>query len=227
MTAEPHRLTYAIGDIHGRLDLLTQALARIEAHAGARGADIVCLGDYVDRGPDSKGVVERLMAGPSRPGDTLTCLKGNHEVIMLEVVGGDERRAELWDRLGGIQTMASYGGVVPPAHLDWLANRPLTHRTPHRIYVHAGLRPGVAVEDQVEADMLWIRDLFLEGDHDFGPHVVHGHTPRDEHKRKAHRTNLDTGACWTGVLSVGVFDEALPGGPVEVLTIEGPPGEDF
>lgn len=225
MTAAPDRLTYAIGDIHGRFDLLTEALARIEAHAGARGADIVCLGDYVDRGPQSREVVERLMAGPARPGDTLTCLKGNHEVIMLEVLGGDQARAALWDRLGGRETMASYGGEVPQAHLDWLASRPLVHRTDHRVYVHAGLRPGAPVEEQVEAEMLWIRDLFLEGDHDFGVHVVHGHTPSDEHKRKAFRTNLDTGACWTGMLSVGVFNERLPGGPIEVLEIRGPPGD--
>ena len=219
-------MLYAIGDIHGRSDLLDAALARIEAHAGEASAHIVCLGDYVDRGPDSRGVIDRLMAGPRRAGDRLTCLKGNHEALLLAYLAGEPVSG--WYRLEAAETVASYGGDAPAGHKAWMAGLPHSFQTDHHIFVHAGLRPGVAIADQDPEEMLWIRDLFLKGDHDFGKHVVHGHTPRwirhreeAEVERLANRTNLDTGACWTGVLSVGVFDADRPGGPVELFAVLG------
>ncbi|MEO9211732.1 MAG: metallophosphoesterase family protein [Caulobacteraceae bacterium] len=230
---------YAIGDIHGRIDLLDLALEAIAAHA--RGyARIVTLGDYVDRGPGSRRVVERLMALGAA--GACLCLKGNHEALMLDSLWGRDARAfDHWLANGGGETLASYGAraedrksalaVVPEAHLRWMERLPLTTADAHRVYVHAGLAPGVPLENQGEAACLWIREAFLRaGPGEFSAHVVHGHTPLWAEKRDAarperlsHRTNLDTGAFATGVLSVGVFDPATPGGPVEILEARGPP----
>jgi len=218
--------TYAIGDIHGRLDLLDKAQGAIAAHAGKAARQVICLGDYVDRGPDSKGVIETLMERAAAA--SWICLKGNHEDMMIEALRG---RGGLrhWMFNGGGETLQSYGGAagVPAAHLDWLEALPLFHRDAHRLFVHAGVAPGVALEDQDPEAFLWIRDAFLAAPAETLPrHVVHGHTPQWRGKPDlarpellAHRTNLDTGAVWTGILSVGVFADARPGGPVEVLAI--------
>jgi serine/threonine protein phosphatase 1 len=215
-------LTYAIGDIHGCLDLLRRAFDLIWAHAGTRGFQIVCLGDYVDRGPDSRGVVEFLMREATRA--PLTCLKGNHEAMLLEAV--EEGEWSSWLDNGGRETLASYDGEVPDEHRRWLRSLPACARDADRFYVHGGFRPGVALADQEEAVCIWIRGRFLDADADELPgHVVHGHTPYHIDKmdmarpeRLPHRTNLDTGACWTGVLGVGVFEPGSPP-PVEVLSV--------
>jgi serine/threonine protein phosphatase 1 len=232
------QVTYAVGDIHGRLDLLETALGLIEGHAAGRPSRIIFLGDYVDRGPDSRAVVERLM-GLERAGRAL-CLKGNHEDLMVAALT-DPTRAALsrWRACGGGATLRAYGAdddrdvlsLAPRDHLRWLAGLALTTADDHRIFVHAGLAPGVAFRDQSEETCLWIREAFLRaGPREFEAHVVHGHTPLWAGKPDpatpellAHRTNLDTGAFATGRLSIGVFDPALPGGPVEVLTAVGPP----
>lgn len=218
-------LTYAIGDIHGRLDLLEGAFELIRAHAGARSFQIVCLGDYVDRGPDSRGVVDVLMREADRT--NLTCLKGNHEAMLLEAV--EEGEWSSWLVNGGEQTMTSYDGEIPAEHVEWLRRLPVCARDADRFYVHAGFRPGVALADQEEAVCIWIRGRFLDADADELPgHVVHGHTPShidkldmERPERLPHRTNLDTGACWTGVLAIGVFEtgQAMP---VTVLNVRGP-----
>lgn len=221
-------LTYAIGDIHGRLDLLGAALAAIKAHAGAAKHRVICLGDLVDRGPDSRGVVETIMDFVD--GSTFICLKGNHENMMARALrGGDPGAMAHWIANGGGETLVSYGGLngVPAAHLDWIEARPLFWRDAHRLFVHAGVAPKVALEDQSERSLLWIREAFLTAPAEALPaHVVHGHTPQWAGKSDMaapellpHRTNLDTGAVYTGVLSVGVFDDTTPGGPVEVLGI--------
>jgi len=231
---------YAVGDIHGRADLLETALALIDGHAAGRPARIVFLGDYVDRGPDSRAVVERLI-GLERTGRAI-CLKGNHEDLMVAALTDPTRVAlSRWRACGGQATLRAYGAdddhdlmsAAPSDHLRWLAGLPLTTADDHRIYVHAGLAPGVAFRNQSEETCLWIREAFLRaGPKDFEAHVVHGHTPLWAGKPDPaapellpHRTNLDTGAFATGRLSIGVFDPALPGGPVEVLTAVGPPAD--
>ncbi|WP_300573545.1 metallophosphoesterase family protein [Phenylobacterium sp.] len=208
---------YAIGDIHGRLDLLEAALAEIELRS--QSATVVFLGDYVDRGPESRGVVELLMGGPRRPGDTFVCLKGNHEAMMVHCLA-EEAMLGWWIGNGGGATLASYGGEVPPDHLAWIDGLPLMHREADRVFVHAGLMPGYGLDEQDEEAVLWIRDRFLRctpKDHDFGVHVVHGHTPAWDGKPDPakpellpHRTNLDTAAFHTGVLTVAVFGESGP-----------------
>lgn len=224
-------LTYAIGDIHGRLDLLERAEAAIARHAAGRLCQVVCLGDYVDRGPRSREVVETLMVRRARAG--WICLKGNHEDMMVEAASSGDVARWVGDGNGGEATLASYGGLaaVPDAHLAWLANLPLLHHQPGagggRLFVHAGVRPGVPLAEQDAHTLMWIRDLFLAAPAEALPcHVVHGHTPCWRGKpapslpeRLPHRTNLDTGACWTGVLSVGVFAEGEDGGPGEVLAV--------
>lgn len=210
------RYTYAIGDIHGRFDLLIKAIAAIADDAGDGGADVVCLGDYIDRGPQSREVVETLMGGPFRPSDTLTCLKGNHEDIAVQV-RDDPSKLSWWVRNGGGATLRSYGGAIPAGHLMWMEGLPLAHFIGGRIFVHAGLMPGVPLDEQTPEVMMWVRRPFLEAEHDFGAHVVHGHTPQHEGKVMTrepellrYRTNLDTGAFDTGILAVGVFDDTQP-----------------
>jgi serine/threonine protein phosphatase 1 len=224
-------LTYAIGDIHGRLDLLERAAARIGAHTPGRGKRVICLGDYVDRGPDSKGVVEFVMRAQDEHG--WTALKGNHEALMLEAHALDDPRQHgLWIDNGGEATLRSYQGRAPALHLAWMAGLPLMVRDDHRLFIHAGVMPGEPIEAQQEKVVLWIRNRFLEAPASELPcHIVHGHTPRwagkprgEEPELLPHRTNLDTMAYRTGVLSVGVFDAAKPGGPVEVLTVHGERG---
>jgi serine/threonine protein phosphatase 1 len=228
--------TYAIGDVHGRLDLLRQAVDAISGHVGDRPFRVVFLGDYVDRGPDSRGVIEFLMALQRRW--PVVCLKGNHEELMIQAIADPaSRRLERWLEYGGDETLRSYGlgkdddlaAGVPLEHLRWMASLPPTTGDKHRIYVHAGLLPGVPAHRQKDETFLWIRERFLQArPGDFEAHVVHGHTPVWEGKPDAaepelleHRTNLDTGAFATGVLTVAVFDANLPGGPIEVLKVQG------
>ena len=224
-------LVYAFGDVHGRLDLLLRALEKIEAHAAGRSAHLVFLGDYVDRGPDSRGVVEHLMQlQQSREG--VICLKGNHEDLMVSAVRRRGFAVGRWFDAGGRQALRSYGatgpsdlGLVPEEHLHWMEALPLMARDRHRLYVHAGLYPGRAPERQQQKACLWIRERFLEAAAETLPaHVVHGHTPEWTGKPVAsdpellpHRTNLDTGAYYTDVLTVAVFDSARAGGPLELL----------
>jgi serine/threonine protein phosphatase 1 len=231
-----YRLTYAVGDIHGRLDLLEQAIDTIGRHGQGLNTRIVFLGDYVDRGPDSRGVLQRLISLQRDLG--AICLKGNHEDMMIRAFTSS--RADefaLWSACGSQATLKSYGlgegdnpmQAVPWDHIRWLARLPLTTADPSRIYVHAGLAPRTPFRDQTEATLLWIREAFLRAPaKDFEQHVVHGHTPLWQGKPDPaspeilpHRSNLDTAAFATGVLSIGVFDRMSAGGPVEVLSVQG------
>ena len=227
---------YAIGDVHGRLDLVERAVEVISEHVGDAPFRVIFLGDYVDRGPDSRGVIDLLMDLQRRW--PVVCLKGNHEELMLQAVtqpGGG--RLGRWLEYGGDHTLASYGldensdlaEGIPREHLRWLSGLPRTTGDGHRIYVHAGLAPGTPVHRQKEQTFLWIRERFLQAKAgEFEAHVVHGHTPIWEGKPDPsapelleHRTNLDTAAFATGVLSIAVFDADRPGGPVEVLQVRG------
>lgn len=229
---------YAIGDIHGRLDLLRSAIDAVAEHAEGRRFRVVCLGDYVDRGPDSAGVIDFLIQLRRRW--SVVCLKGNHEELMVRALTqpGANTMAPWLDN-GGLAALASYGlspdadvaEAIPGEHLRWLAGLPLTTADPHRIYVHAGLLPRCPMHRQTEETCLWIRERFLRGGAgDFEAHVVHGHSPIWEHKPNPaepelleHRTNLDTAAFATGVLSIGVFDTEQAGGPLEILKVIGAP----
>ncbi len=234
-------VTYAIGDIHGRLDLAQAAVSAIERHAGDDHARMVFLGDYVDRGPDSRGVVDLMIRLQETRG--AVCLKGNHESLMLRALARPQsQHMNHWLRLGGQETLSSYGvsnpldaeGLVPRAHTSWMTKLPLTSGDGRRIYVHAGLNPGVPFEKQDEEDCMWIRERFLtSAPGAFDRHIVHGHTPEWREKPEAaqpellaHRTNLDTGAYATGVLTVGVFPEDFPGGPAELIVVRERPDHE-
>ena len=220
---------YAIGDIHGQLEMLEQTLALVEADGGP-GARIVFLGDYTDRGPDSRGVIERLIAGQEQ-GREWICLKGNHDRMFEWFLEETPRHDPhlligyhwLHERIGGVETLASYGltfedrtrlddlharakEVIPAPHAEFLRSLPALHETPELAFVHAGIRPGAPLAQQNEDDLVWIRQPF----HDHtGPHpklVVHGHTPVEKPSHYGNRVNLDSGAGYGRPLTAAVFE---------------------
>jgi serine/threonine protein phosphatase 1 len=217
--------TYVIPDIHGRDDLLSRALAEIAAYRGDDGGVIVALGDYVDKGPHSRQVVERLRSGIA--GWNLVALKGNHDAMMVAGMR-DPAKLASWMEKGGDAALASYGGApsaVPEAHIAWLDQLPLMHVDAHRVYVHAGVDPELPLAQQSEATLLWKR--YPKGDGaGFGArHVVHGHdNDPDGPLLFEGRTNLDTLAWRTGRLTVGIFDDDRRGGPVDFIVVRGPAG---
>lgn len=219
--------TYAIPDIHGRLDLLELAIDAIARHAAGHGGTIVTLGDYIDRGPSSYEVVELLMNWRLEGFEHVN-LKGNHEAMMLAVC---RAQAELawWKRNGGDATLTSYGEapdhpnlrMLPARHLTWMENLRAFHVDRHRVFVHAALDPEVPLQHQNEETLLWRR--YPEGaDRGHGSrYVVHGHdaNPDGPFIGKA-RANLDVQAWKTGRMIVGVFGDEHPGGPLEILEIK-------
>lgn len=209
--------TYVIADIHGRYDLLQAALHRIEASPS--GGTIVFTGDYVDRGPASKQVMDRLMAGPTDPRWVWVCLKGNHEDMMVACLRG-EAELSWWVGNGGRETLQSFGGSVPDEYLAWADALPQYHADGNRIFVHAGADPTKPMSEQSEAMLLWYRcSKHQDMTHPDG-YLVHGHTPFDDGPVILEgRCNLDTGAVWTGRLAVAVFDDETPGKPEKILNI--------
>ncbi len=203
-------LTYAIGDIHGCHDLLEALLDRIARHADGRERKLVFLGDYIDRGADSAAVLRTVSRLHWSEPEAVTCLMGNHERMLLDSLHTEDA-AQLWLLNGGDATLASFnandGNDLPRDVLDWIEALPTLHGDAARWYVHAGLRPGLPAEETDAHDRLWIREPFLEGEHDFGRHVVHGHTPQQDGRPDIHtfRTNLDTAAVYGGALTAGVF----------------------
>lgn len=208
-------LTYAIGDIHGCSDALTRLLARIDEHRGARPARIVCLGDYVDRGPDSAGVIRILRERAAREPGRLICLRGNHEQMMLDAYH-QALAAPVWLANGGRETLASFGiadpEAIPHPVLTWISELPTVHEDALRYYVHAGFRPGHRGIDPDIASRLWIREPFLRASFDFGKHVLHGHTPQRSGQPDCHayRTNLDTACVFGGTLTAGILEPDHP-----------------
>jgi len=218
-------LTYVIPDIHGRHDLLSQGLAGIDARSARDAGTIVTIGDYVDKGPHSRQVIERLMPGLAE-GWKLVALKGNHDAMMVDALRNPSKMAS-WIEKGGAAALASYGSdpaTVPHSHLAWLDGLQLMYVDKHRIYVHAGVDPGVPLDQQSETTLLWKRypKGFPGG---FGErHVVHGHDNAPEGPLLYEgRTNLDTLGWRTGRLVIGVFDDDRPGGPVDFMVITGSP----
>lgn len=213
---------YAIGDIHGRADLLDQLLAKIEADDAARGSSntkVIFLGDLPDRGPASRQVIERAMAFAQDKPDTIF-IKGNHEELLIRVWDGDRPTASIFHRGGGRETLMSYGvtadeydswdlgdvidaahRVVPQAHIDFLRHFRPAYRSGDYFFTHAGVRPGIALEDQDEKDLRWIRGDFIDSTANFGAVVVHGHTIRDEVEERSNRIGIDTGAYASGRLT--------------------------
>ena len=224
---------YAIADIHGQLEMLQAAHARIaadRARCGDETAKVVHLGDLVDRGPDSRGVIDFLLEGEAA-GRPWIILKGNHDRMFRGFMDRDgyhdpRLRTDLtWfdPRLGGEETLASYGverrwytrlealrratrEKVPQAHMAFLDRLQLYHATDDLLFVHAGIRPGIPLEDQVEDDLIWIRDGFLEDDRDHGRLVVHGHTALAAAQHFGNRIDLDGGAGYGRPLTAAVFE---------------------
>ena len=203
-------LTYAIGDVHGRSDLLDVLLDAIAVDADGRPHHLVFLGDYVDRGPGSAAVVSRLRRLQDERPDTTTCLMGNHEALLLDSLT-DPAAEQLWLMNGGGTTLASFSAEraadLPRELIDWFAALPIRSEDDRRHYVHAGFRPGRTLAQQLPSDFLWIREPFLSAEFDFGKHVVHGHTALMTGRPDArpHRTNLDTAAAYGGPLTAGRF----------------------
>jgi serine/threonine protein phosphatase 1 len=214
-------LTYVIPDLHGRSDLLDLALARIDAHAAGSAATLVVLGDYVDKGPDSRGVIARLRAGMPAPW-RVAMIKGNHDALMVAALR-DEADMDDWLAKGGDAALASYGGdpaEVPMHDIAWLDGRPLFFEDAHRVYVHAGVDPALPLRKQAAMVLLTKRYAADDDSGLGGKHVVHGHDRHpDGPLLLANRCNLDTSAWATGRLVIGVFDDDVPGGPAELIEI--------
>ena len=206
-------LTYAVGDVHGSLDMLKVLVDACRQHAEGRPLQFVFLGDYIDRGPDSAGVVRFMMRLADELGDRLIALRGNHEAFVLGLLDGTVL-LEIWLANGGVETLDSYGvrevGDLPRVHLDWMRSLRLSHDDGRRFYVHAGVDPDKPLDAQDERDMLWIREPFLSERRDYGRFIVHGHTPLQTAvpDLRGNRLNLDTAAVYGGVLTAAVFDDA-------------------
>ena len=220
---------YAIGDIHGQLAKLQEVLAWIGADGGPD-ARVVFLGDYVDRGPDSAGVLD-LLCDAQDAGRNWVILKGNHDRLFEWFMEDPPRHDPhllvgyhwLHPALGGVETLASYGvtfeertrlqvvramagGAVPQRHVDLMRQMPLYHEEAGYLFVHAGIRPGVPLAEQTDEDLVWIRQEFHQAT---DPHpwvIVHGHTPVEAAVQYSNRVNLDSGAGYGRALSVGVFE---------------------
>lgn len=207
---------YAVGDVHGCDDRLAALHAQVAQDAAARPvARVVVLhiGDYVDRGPDSAGVVRRVMGPPPVPGAEVVTLRGNHEALLLagHGPGAAPNDAWVWLRNGGQQTLRSYGvgqdgTIIPAAHLDFLRGLRSSWRAGGYFFAHAGVRPGVPLDAQADDDLLWIREPFLSSEADHGAVVVHGHTPRDTVEVRRNRIGIDTAAVFGGVLTCLVLE---------------------
>lgn len=232
---------YAIGDIHGHLELLLHAHEQI-AQDGGKDARIVHLGDLIDRGPDSRGVVEYLMQGQASGRDWIV-LRGNHDHALPEFLRDphwvDPRAATpanwIARNVGADTTLASYGvadatsrplaevhaeslAAIPAAHARWLGALPLWHRQGRALFVHAGIRPGICLAAQDTNDLLWIRREFLDDRRDHGLLVVHGHTPVTRATHYGNRLNIDSGAGRGGPLSAIRLDAT----GIRLLTETGP-----
>jgi len=228
------RLVYAVGDIHGRADLLGRLMSLIDLDVAERPPAerpaLVFLGDYIDRGPDSRAVVDLVLSAADERGFEVRTLMGNHEQVMVQFLA-DARIGPSWAEYGGLQTLASYGvtppvlrsgaeaweaarqalsDAIPKRHLQFFAGLEMYAAYGDYVFVHAGVRPGVAMEDQSENDLLWIRDDFLRARAPFDGVIVHGHTPSPSPFLGPNRIGIDTGAYATGVLTAIRLSEAPP-----------------
>ena len=213
-------VVYAVGDVHGCLDELLALESEIIADAAKLPGrkTIVMLGDYIDRGPASSGVLDHLLAPPPEGFDRI-CLCGNHEVAMLDFAEGRIERRQ-WVAIGGAQTLLSYGidetkadyggpkagdellrSRIPAAHLAFLREMPVLLQTPNYLFVHAGIRPGVPIDKQTDREMTTLRSKFADTAHLLEQFVVHGHTPVTNPSLDGRHLNIDTGAYFSGRLT--------------------------
>jgi serine/threonine protein phosphatase 1 len=222
----PGERIYAVGDVHGRADLLSELFSKIDADLNARPAAKsvqIFLGDYIDRGPQSREVIDLLIE--RRRKHNVIYLKGNHEDCVLRFLC-NPTALPAWRRIGGISTLMSYDAVpsredspqshrdaadafavaLPKSHLSFFKSLALSYTRGDFFFAHAGVRPGVSLSLQSQTDLLWIRDDFLLHEEDFGKIVVHGHTPVHEPDIRSNRINLDTGAYATGRLTCLVLE---------------------
>ena len=224
----PGKRLYAVGDIHGRRDLLDDLLSQIETDIATHPIDtvaLVFLGDLIDRGSDSAGVIDRLCQMNDFPARCVF-LAGNHEEVLLRVLDGEEDLAYDWLGFGGDAFVESYGlspaalkamdasriadvlkNAMPAEHIDFVRGMGDTVRFGDYLLVHAGIRPGVAIEEQEQSDLRWIRHPFLSDGHDHGCVVIHGHTVSDGVDQRSNRIGIDTGAYRTGILTAIVIEE--------------------
>jgi serine/threonine protein phosphatase 1 len=230
----PGRRVYAVGDIHGcdvQLANLYEIIANDLVRRPIDQPVLLHIGDYVDRGADTAGVLRRLLRGSPVAGMEVVNLVGNHDETMLNALSGDRPAATDWLFAGGRPALESYGidpdspreswpENVPAEHLDFLRNLTLTHREGGYFFVHGGIRPGVPLEQQAREDLLRMRQPFLYSEADFGAVVVHGHTPVKEPVVRHNRVAIDTGAVFGGKMTCLV----LEGETLGFLTAE-PVGE--
>ena len=225
--APPGSRVYAIGDIHGRRDLLARMHGAIRDDAAGSVAHVktvIYVGDYVDRGDDSRGVIDLLLDAPLE-GFRAVHLMGNHEDFMLRLLE-DPSIAPLWIANGGDATLYSYGvdwreaygagdleaiskglrAALPERHLEFLRSLALSHEEGDYLFVHAGIRPGRELAEQTPDDLMWIRDEFLRSEADHGKVVVHGHSISPEPELRDNRIGIDTGAFATGRLTCLVLE---------------------
>jgi serine/threonine protein phosphatase 1 len=222
-------IQFVVGDIHGRADLLEHMLCLLERSAIQHNAvkpSVVFLGDYIDRGPDSKKVIELLING--LPKFEKIFLRGNHEELLqsfLHLNTMDSQNLTYWIKRGGSETLESYGVKgdynklpkviaslkenIPFQHYDFFQNLKSMHETSSSLFVHAGFNPAYDLDHQNATDMAWIRKPFLESEKDWGKFVYHGHTPSSFGPDvKKHRMNIDTGAAWTGILTAAIVGDS-------------------
>lgn len=204
-------MTFAVGDIHGCFDKLAGLVAACDSISAGKRSRFVFLGDYVDRGPDTRKVIEFLIRG--QQSGRFVCLRGNHEELLVGAAARDrtDRGLLTWWANGGEQTLDSYGvkdpSELPEKHLAWIEGLPLTFEDGGRLFVHAGVRPGVPLPHQDSKDLIWIREPFLSFEGSHGVFVVHGHTPTRSRlpDLRTNRLNIDTGACLGGPLTAALF----------------------
>jgi serine/threonine protein phosphatase 1 len=219
------RRVYAVGDVHGcreKLVALHGLIAADLVSRPGRSAVLVHLGDYIDQGPDSAGVLDVLSVGPQVAGVQVVNLLGDHERMLLDALDGDRAAATDWLWAGGKEALASWGldpslpreaweGALPAAHIAWLRSLVLTYREGSYLFVHAGIRPGVAVAQQSRDDLTTMRQPFLWSEQDHGFVVVHGHSSNPSVPLLDNRIGLDTGAGIGGRLTCAVLEDDLVG----------------
>jgi len=201
---------YAIGDVHGCADQLRELVGLCEEDAGAGRSKLVFLGDYIDRGPDSRGVIEFLIDLQRWSPDEIVCLRGNHEDLLLAALESEDAEIN-WRHNGAHSTLKSYRATrpheLPTRHIDWIRALPFFHDDGQRFFVHAGVHPDRPLHQQRARDLLWIREPFLSSRTNFGRLIVHGHTPIPSGIPELHanRLNIDTGAVYGRNLTSAIF----------------------